>query len=160
MTKQKIAVLGLSLTLGAGALVPAAQALTQSQVNNFYSKVRDVVMEQTLDTACMSTAVDTRDTAVISAEASLHTAWSAALATRKDSLKTAWALSDTTARRQAIRAAWKAYRTSRSAAWKAWTTGRNGAWKTWSTDRKACGASSTDDKTDKSIDMVTEPTNR
>ncbi len=159
MTKQKIAVLGLSLALGVGALVPAAQALTPVQVKNIYEKAKVVSTAKTLDTACMSTAVDTRDNAIISAEAALHMAWSTALTTRLTALKAGWALTDTTARRQAIKAAWKAYRPSHNAAWTAWRTARNTAWKTWKTDRKACGATAKDDKIDKNIDTITEPSN-
>lgn len=159
MTKQKIAVLGLSLALGAAALVPAAQALTPGQVKNIYEKARVAAMAKTLDTACMTTAVDTRDTAIINAEAALHTAWSTALTTRMSALKAGWALTDQTARRQAIKAAWKTYKASHNTAWQAWRTTRNTAWKTWSTDRKACGAKTADDKTEKSIDTVTEPSN-
>ncbi len=149
--------IGTGLTLGI-----AAQAANYDQAK---AKARDAAQQAksaktAVDLACTSTAVEKRENTIITAEATLHTSWSTALTTRRDALKTAWAITDRTERRQAIKDAWTAYKKSRKAAFATWRESRNGSWKTWNTERKACGASEGDDKTTKGIDVVSEPSNQ
>ena len=58
---------------------------------------------------CSQTAMDTRDSVAADGQATLNTAMKAALSTRIAATKAAWALTDTTARTTALKAAWQAY---------------------------------------------------
>jgi hypothetical protein len=98
----------------------------------------------TVNGACVSAAVDKRDTALISALGTFHTSVSAALTVRKDALKAAWVLTDVSAREAAVKAAWKAFGTSAREAKHAFRTAKKTAWKTFKTEARACGAAGAD----------------
>ena len=101
----------------------------------------------------MQTAIQKRDNAIIAAVDTYHTAVVQALTTRRDALVAAWGNTDKTARRAAIKAAWKVYRTSQTQALKALRNGKKEAWKQFGTDRKACGSSAAgDDPTNSGVD--------
>ncbi len=125
----------------------SAPVLAQDNQNNnepsHSPKPRPVV-----DTACMVKAVDTRDTAIISAFGSYSTSVQSALMARKDGLKAAWALSDTKARREALRKVWNDYRTSFRLARRTLRDARNVAWSQYKTDAKTCNGNGERDSSD------------
>lgn len=98
----------------------------------------------TIDVACISSALDKRDSAVGSAFDAQNAAIKTALTARTTALKAAYALTDKTARRTAIRDAWKNWSTAVRAAKSTQKTSRNAAWTTFKTEAKACGAQGVD----------------
>ena len=96
----------------------------------------------TVNVACVATAVDARESAVIAAYEKRSTSITTALQTRQTALKAAWALTVAKDRNAAIRAAWTAFRISFKSANKTFRTERAAAWKTFNTARKACGPQS------------------
>lgn len=91
-----------------------------------------------INTACMETAVDARETAIGTAFDTMQSAVKAGLATRKSSLHDAWGLTDRTARRAAIKTAWAKWSTDNKAAQAALKTNRKVAWNNFQTAAKAC----------------------
>lgn len=88
--------------------------------------------------ACMQTAVAKRDGAIITAFGKFSSAITSALTVRKDALVAAWGISDKKARRQAIKAAWDAFRKSNQDARATLKSERTAAWKQFGVDAKAC----------------------
>jgi hypothetical protein len=104
--------------------------------------------------ACMQTAVDKREGAIIVAFDMYHSSISAALTARQAALKTAWGMTDRKARRAAINTAWKNYRAAQRQARKAFIKARSGAWATFNSDRKKCGpGGALDDGTNSAVDI-------
>lgn len=91
-----------------------------------------------MDLACMQTAVDKRDTAIIAAFSNFTSTTTSALGMRKQNLVEAWKLTDKKARRDAIKRAWNFYTTSVKIARRAFNASRKAAWKQFYTDRKSC----------------------
>lgn len=88
--------------------------------------------------ACMQSAVDKRDTALIGVINTYNTAITSVLATRRDSLKAAWGLTNKDARQSALKAAWNTFRNSHRQALIAKRTSRQAAWKQFRNDQRAC----------------------
>ena len=97
-----------------------------------------VAKSETLNLACMQTAVEKRDNALITAVDNYHTALRAALVARRDALKAAWGMSDRTARRTAIHTAWRKFRSDRHMIRFELNKARRNAWQQFRTDRRAC----------------------
>lgn len=93
----------------------------------------------TVDSACMQTAVDKRDTAIMAAVDAYAVSVKTALTTRKDALKAAWALTDKAQRETASKAAWTAFSGTWKKASQSTKAARKAAWATFKTDAKACG---------------------
>lgn len=91
-----------------------------------------------VDGACMSSAVDKRDTAIVTAFDAFAASTKTALTTRKDALKAAWALTDTAQRQTALKAAWKTFTTSHKSAREAFRTAKKAAHQQFRTDAKTC----------------------
>lgn len=91
------------------------------------------------DGACMGTAVEKRDNAIVTALKVYSDKSTAALTARRDALKAGWLLTDRTQIRTALRLAWKNFQTTHLQARREWMTGKRLAWKQFYTDRKACG---------------------
>lgn len=104
--------------------------------------------KKTVDIACMATAVDARDTAVISAVDMYSSAVKAALSVQKDALKAAWTNSNAKTRNVSLRTARKAFQTSWKKASADLRAGKNGSWKTFESDRKKCAGPAEDSSTD------------
>ncbi len=102
--------------------------------------------------ACIQTAVETRDTAIITAFDTYAVAVKAALTTRKDALKAGWALAIAKERRTAIMSAWKAYKTALQTARGALKASKKLAWDGFKTASKACKPTKTQDNTNQSVD--------
>ncbi len=107
-----------------------------------------------IDTACMVSAVDKRDTAIIGAVDAFSTAVKTALETRRDALKAAWAISDKTQRNAALKAAWAGFQGTWKTASQALRTQKKDAWSAFNADAKQCkqpGAEGGGQKMDVSI---------
>lgn len=90
--------------------------------------------------ACVSTAVEKRDNAIIAAWDTFSAGAKTALQTRRDALKAAWLLTDKKERKAAIKKAWTDFRSSAKTARVAFNKARRDAWKQYKTDLKACRA--------------------
>ncbi len=135
MLKKIILASGLALSLAGSLAMPVfADTTTTTPPAN-----------PTLDVACIQSAVDKRDTAIIAAVDAYHDAIKSALQTRLAALKTAWAITSRTDRRTALKNAWSAFTASQKLAAKNLKTAKKNAWTQFSTDRKACGKSAAAD---------------
>jgi hypothetical protein len=106
-----------------------------------------------IDLACMQTAVEKYDNAIIAAWDKRSADVKTALQTRRDALKSAWGIQDKKERRAAIKAAEKAYRTAIAQARKTFKSERQAAWKQFIIDRRACGPeAAVDDATTYGLD--------
>ncbi len=94
-------------------------------------------------TACVGTAVSTREAAIGTAVTAFNQSVSSAYSTRAAALATAYGknLGNGTLRTD-IKAAWTAFTTSMTSARTAWRTSRNTAWSNFRTAVKACKATS------------------
>lgn len=81
-----------------------------------------------VDTACMQTAVETRDNALLASLDTLMGAMKSSFETRRDALKAAWGLADAVQREPAIKAAWQAFKASKQAAVKTGHEAKKAAW--------------------------------
>lgn len=98
---------------------------------------------------CVGTAVGKREDAVDAAFSAFSASESAALATKKDGLGAAYSSSTTAASlKTAVKAAWKAFRDSKTTARKTFSDTRTQAWTTFKMDVKACGASALENSAD------------
>jgi len=101
---------------------------------------------------CMQTAVETRDTAIISALDTYAATAKSALTARKDALKAAWAIADRKERRTAIKAAWDTYRKAIKEARSTFKASRKTAWDTFKAASKVCKPAKTQDMSNQSVD--------
>ena len=136
--------LALSLTLPSlgSAMEGGTSAMDGGPRANVMKKddhMKDDHVKKTLDPACVRPFVATREDAIITAEGALHTAWSAALQTRKKDLDAAWMLSDAE-RKPAVKKAWKSFGSARKAARGDYRTAVDAAWKNFKKSVKSCGA--------------------
>lgn len=92
----------------------------------------------TINSECMKSAIEVRDTAIIGALDTFSGKVRSALMTRKDTLKTSWDLSGKP-RRDAIKSAWRIYNTSIKSAKQEHQSARRAAWTAFHTARAACG---------------------
>lgn len=92
---------------------------------------------------CVKTAVEKRENALIAAVGAFSQAMTSAHSVRKDALLSAWGTADKTARAQAIKDAWTAYRNAKKAARDSFNAERKNIWTTFSTERRACKAPAT-----------------
>ncbi len=125
----------------------AASAKTSASVQAQASK-------NSLDRACMATAVDTRESS-LGASMELYLGTMVKLHnTRRADLKAAWATEDRQTRIEMIRKAWTTFEKSRHDARKTFHDAQKKAWKTFLSDAKKCGATHADLKADGSIDAT------
>lgn len=94
-----------------------------------------------INTACIQTALDARETALGTAFDTMQSAVKTALATRKSSLHDAWGQADRTARRAALKTAWVKWSLDSKAAQTAIKTSRKTIWDTFQTAARACKVS-------------------
>jgi hypothetical protein len=97
------------------------------------------------DGACMSSAVDKRDTAVVTAFDTFSASLKTALTTRKDALKAGWSQTSTDARKSALKAAWQTFQQSQKSAREAFRKSKQAAWKQFKTDAKTCKANTSEE---------------
>ncbi len=107
---------------------------------------------KTVDVACMATAVDTREAALVAGMTTYGSSIVSLLQTRQGALKAAWGKTVVQERRTAIQSAWKDYRTARATAQKNWRDAKKSAWDTFTTSAKACGSTSAADNGSAGVD--------
>ncbi|MEK7493863.1 MAG: hypothetical protein AAB630_01765 [Patescibacteria group bacterium] len=153
MTQKFIGIsLFIALLTLAAFPVLATNGATSTNATSTKERVKPAVLSS-LDVACIKSAVEKRDTAIIAAFDTLHDSAKTALTARKTALLAAWDITDRTARRAALKAAWKTYGDAIKSARATFRDARLAAWKQFRTDSKACGKSATsDDKTESGID--------
>lgn len=95
--------------------------------------------------ACVQTAVDVRDNAIIAAWDVQYPAIKTALQTRQAALKSAWAQTETKVRREAIKSIWDVYKNTVKSARTTMKTAHKAAWTKFEADRKACSPKATKD---------------
>lgn len=98
------------------------------------------VVHKTVDLACMQTAVEKRDNAIMAALDTYSSGVKTALQTRRDALKAAWGITDKKQRRTALRAAWDAFQGTWKNATKALRGAKKDAWTQFNKDQRACYA--------------------
>lgn len=104
-------------------------------------KIKDDSREsKTIDIVCAQTAVEARDTAIISAFDTYSIAMKTALEARKVAVKDAWSKTTPSERSTARRTANQTYNTASKTAHKALNTSRKSIWNTHKADMKKCGA--------------------
>jgi hypothetical protein len=93
----------------------------------------------TVDRTCMATAVSVRETSIATAWTSFNTKMVTALSDRKTGLIDAWNMTDGQERNQAIKAAWKAWKTDKKSINTSLKNDRKAAWDTFkSTAKTSC----------------------
>lgn len=132
--KKSFAGAALALTL----IVPSA-AFAQNVTTTGATVDQKAKATKTLDLACISKAVETRETSIMSTQTKFSSAWQSALSARKDALVKAWGTEDATTRRTARQAAWTAFDSAMKTARTTNNTERTAAWTKYQADRAACG---------------------
>lgn len=84
-----------------------------------------------MDATCMATAVDARESALMSAWSELNSSLTTSLTERKTALVAAWNLSSVSERTKALVAAWKEWRADKKAAQGEFRKDRKAAWDTF-----------------------------
>ena len=98
-----------------------------------------------VDVACMKTAIDSRENAIIAALDAYHVSLKAAHESRREALKAAWDKTEKLERRKALRDARKAFKENGKSARTTLREARKGAWDQYKTDAKACGHNASSD---------------
>lgn len=101
---------------------------------------------------CVSTAVVTRDDAIISSLTTFHNATKIALETRREALKIAWLIEDNKIRRDEIKKTWDAYTTTVKNARKTHNDARKTAWNNFKKAKNDCKANTNDDPGSENFD--------
>lgn len=94
--------------------------------------------KKAVDIACVKTALDVREDALMAGWSVFNTSIVAAYTARKSALDAAWVMTDAAARNAAVKAAWTAFKTAKQSAQKQWQSARKAAWKTFKSAAKAC----------------------
>lgn len=102
-------------------------------------------VHKAVDLACMQTAVEKRDNAIIAALDTYSSGAKTALQTRRDALKAAWGMTDKKQRRAAIRAAWDAFRGTWKNAAKTFRSAKRDAWSQFNKDQRVCNGNAGDE---------------
>lgn len=100
-----------------------------------------VVIDKKVDIACMKTAVEKRENALLSAYDTYAGKLKTAHETRKTDLLAGWSIQDPKERQAAIKAAWEKYRQSIKTATIEWNQSRKSIWAQNAQDAKNCKAS-------------------
>jgi peptidoglycan hydrolase-like protein with peptidoglycan-binding domain len=95
------------------------------------------------DIACMKTAVEKRENAVLSAYDVYTAKVKTAREAKKTTLLAAWNIQDAKERQTAIKQAWKTFQDSSKTAWREFLTSKKTAWIQFEKDRVNCKAPST-----------------
>lgn len=124
-----------------GALLAGAGMVSPAFAEENSGAVATVTSVQTSgpNVACVQSALDKRESALISAIDPFATTIKSALQTRATALKDAWAKPTVKERREARLVAWKNYKTSAKSAHDTLRSAKKSAWATFKTEMKACG---------------------
>ena len=155
LTSATAAVIALSMAAPAFAHSSASVEL-KSRINDFKTEVKTEArvgkQATATDLACMQAAIEKRENALIAAVDANNAAWKASLTTRRDELIAAWKLTDSKARREAVKAAWKKFRDARKTQRETLRTARKNAWEQFKKDAKACKTDNPETGVEASID--------
>ncbi len=118
------------------------------------ARATTTINKKYLDTQCIATAVEARDSSIITGLTAYNTAAQAALGARKSALVNAWQqFSDRKVRRTEIKSIWETYRSAVRSAVKTFSVAKRAAWAKFYADRKSCGIYATsDDYTNQGVD--------
>ncbi|MEK9132201.1 MAG: hypothetical protein AAB606_00625 [Patescibacteria group bacterium] len=94
---------------------------------------------QAAQLTCMAAAVDKREVAILTVVDTQYNAVKTALTARQAALKLAWVISDRSQRKEAVKAAWKAFHGTWRVSNKQLQKDKRAAWKVFNVDRKLCG---------------------
>jgi hypothetical protein len=133
LTLLSVVVLSLALAFPTQAALMHGKLITPSMTKTAVALPADMV-------ACVQTAIETRDSAIMAAVDTYATAIKAALSTRKDALKAAWAIPAASDMKAALKTAWTNYGVAAKAARKALSDAKKSAWTAFAAARKACKA--------------------
>jgi hypothetical protein len=118
-----------------------------SHATSTATSTRGTGKARNVDATCMSAAIDTRETALMTAWDELSTSIKTGLTDRKSALSAAWALTDLKARNAGIVAAWKEWRTDKKAAHTEFRKDRKSAWEAFKkTAKDSCKMSTPKDE--------------
>ncbi len=131
--------LSASLISGALALSLAGSAFA---VEGTVDTSATLKVKAQVDNVCVQTAVDARESSLITAWGTYNTAMTVAYTARKTALHDAWGKTDAKERRAAVKAAWDAFAKVKKVAVRGWNDTRKGVWKTFRTAAKACKGAS------------------
>lgn len=151
MTIKSIGTLFLMMSfLTSAATVSATETANSNSLgtDNVSSKVKLAEVPSADALACVQTALDKRDNAIISAFDAFSATVKTALQTRRDALKTAWGLTDKRLRRLAIKKAWSDFGVATKTARRTLNKARLAAWVQYAKDGRVCksqGAPTSDD---------------
>lgn len=147
MFKKIIATFGL-LAISAASNIVLAQTSSSSSSNSSPSSSSNSLSSSSssassfsnkaINLVCAQTAVDTREDALFAARTTQSNAITTAYQTRKSALHEAWNIADKTARRNAIKAAWKTFNGSMKKSNKDWRSARHAIWIKFRKDRQSC----------------------
>ncbi len=116
---------------GAAEARVGSTGLNRSATSTATSTHASSTRPRAVDATCMSTAVDVRETSLISAWGDLNTSLTAALTERKEALIDAWAMTDTAERNKALKTAWATWKTDKKEAHTEFKSDRKAAWDTF-----------------------------
>ena len=117
------------VTLAVLPVLASAQVATSTSGN----------LPSTAKVTCVQNAIEKRDSAIIAGHNTFNTSITGALTSRKDALKSAWALTDRSAMKTAKKTAWANFSTSQKSAHDSMRSVRKSSWNTFSSEMRACG---------------------
>jgi hypothetical protein len=97
------------------------------------------------DPACIQNAIIKRESLLIGALDKFNAAIKAAMTTRLEAQKNAWAITDQKQRREAIKKAWADWKTAWKKAAADLKTDRKNAWNQFQIEKRACGVDASED---------------
>ncbi|MGC9049109.1 MAG: peptidoglycan-binding domain-containing protein [Patescibacteria group bacterium] len=121
-----------------GFFGPATRAALKRKLQEVGARA---VIDKNVDIACMKTAVEKRENALLSAYDVYSDKLKTARETRKTDLLAAWSIQDPKERYMAIQAAWDKFRKSIKTATVEWNQSRKTIWVQFARDAKNCRAS-------------------
>ncbi len=134
----------LAFVFGAQAVSADDSKKDKDIFPNFATSTDKKVSKSVLDTACIQSALDKRESAIILSFDKKATAIKVALDQRKTDLKAAWALSTLKERIKARLEAWKKFKKSETGARATYRQEIKKIWQAWKTDKKACKVTESD----------------
>lgn len=134
----------------AGFLGPA----TRAALKNAIQKRNVAVIDRNVNIACMKTAVEKRENALLIAYDTYAGKLKTARETRKTDLLAGWSIQDPKERHTAIKAAWDKYRQSVKTATTEWNQGRKTIWTQFAQDAKNCNASAAETPNLENVEVV------
>jgi hypothetical protein len=124
----------ISIALAAASLI-VVPLLASAQV----TATSTITTTPARNVACIQTAIEKRETALIAGHNTFNTSIVNALTVRKDGLKSAYALTEKGATKTAKKATWSKFKTDTKAAHDSMRSVRKASWNTFNTDMRACG---------------------